>query len=128
MKDRFLLFENEDIVDNHNYMWWIPINYASASDPDFANTLPSTWMSKIAKTIIISNITASDDEWIIINKDLGGFYRVNYDANNWGLIRQQLMTDHEVVVPNNRAQVLDDSLNIARAGKIFKSAATMHNS
>ena len=44
-----------------------------------------------------------------------GYYRVNYDATNWNLIRNQLLDDHRQISVVNRAQIMDDSLNIARA-------------
>ena len=45
-----------------------------------------------------------------------GYYRVNYDAHNWKLIAQQLMTNHTVISVINRAQIMNDALNLARAG------------
>jgi hypothetical protein len=36
------------------------------------------------------------DEFIIANLDMAGFYRVNYDENNWKLIIEQLANDHKV--------------------------------
>jgi aminopeptidase N len=46
-----------------------------------------------------------------------GFYRVNYDENNWDLLISYLKSDnYGKIHPVNRAQLLDDSLNLARAG------------
>ena len=42
-----------------------------------------------------------------------GFYRVNYDANNWELLTSQLLEDLNKINVNNRAQLLDDSFNLA---------------
>ncbi len=41
---------------------------------------------------------------------------MNYDAENWALIRAQLEGDHTKIDPLNRAQILDDAFNLARAG------------
>jgi aminopeptidase N len=38
---------------------------------------------------------------------------VAYDPTNYGLIRDQLIADHQRVSANNRAQLLDDSFNLA---------------
>ncbi len=43
-----------------------------------------------------------------------GYYRVNYDATNWNLIVTQLLSDYQQISLINRAQLLDDSLNVAR--------------
>lgn len=45
-----------------------------------------------------------------------GFYRVNYDERNWNLIIQQLIEDPREISVINRAQLIDDAFNLARAG------------
>lgn len=45
-----------------------------------------------------------------------GYYRVNYDARNWQLIGRQLMSNHTAISVINRAQIMSDALNLARAG------------
>lgn len=47
-----------------------------------------------------------------------GFYRVNYDAENWARIGKQLLDNHSVVSTINRAQVLDDALSLAQSGQL----------
>ena len=44
-----------------------------------------------------------------------GYYRVNYDLTNWNLITNQLLTNFNQISLIGRSQLLDDSLNIARA-------------
>lgn len=39
---------------------------------------------------------------------------MNYDVTNWNLIVSQLLSDYQQISLINRAQLLDDSLNIAR--------------
>jgi len=46
-----------------------------------------------------------------------GYYRVNYDEKNWALLISYLKSDeYNKIHAVNRAQLLDDSLNLARAG------------
>ena len=53
-----------------------------------------------------------------------GYYRVNYDQNNWALLISYLKSDNfEKIPPVNRAQLLDDSLNLARAGVLTYDTA-----
>jgi aminopeptidase N len=47
-----------------------------------------------------------------------GYYRVNYDIDNWNLITKGLHENHNNIPPLNRAQLLDDALNLAQAGKL----------
>jgi aminopeptidase N len=48
---------------------------------------------------------------------------VNYDNDNWNLIIKELHESHDNIPPLNRAQLLDDALNLARAGKLPYSVA-----
>ena len=57
--------------------------------------------------------------WYIFNIREVGYYRVNYDEQNWNLITNQLISDHTGIGTMNRAQIMDDSLNLARAGNFF---------
>jgi len=47
-----------------------------------------------------------------------GFYRVNYDAKNWRLLTDQLKSNPKAIHVLNRAQLIDDSFNLARAGEL----------
>jgi hypothetical protein len=58
------------------------------------------------------------DVWIIMNIKHTGFYRVNYDLDNWKLLIKQLNEDHLKIDNINRAQLLDDSFNLGRAEEI----------
>lgn len=47
-----------------------------------------------------------------------GYYRVNYDLENWNLLIEQLIKNHTVIHPVNRAQLISDSYALAEAGII----------
>ena len=56
--------------------------------------------------------------WILANVKHAGFYRVNYDLNNWNLLIEQLNEDHTLIDSTSRAQLIDDSFNLGRAEKL----------
>jgi aminopeptidase N len=98
--------------------WWIPLNYATKLSPDFSQTKPDTWMHDNFDQAILG-ISLPDDVWIIFNKQATGYYRVNYDYRLWELITEEMVRgDHAKIPVLNRAQLLDDSFNIARTGDI----------
>ncbi len=43
-------------------------------------------------------------------------FRVNYDEETWRKISAELLKNHSAIHQINRAQILDDSLTLARAG------------
>ncbi|XP_028305330.1 aminopeptidase N-like isoform X2 [Gouania willdenowi] len=53
--------------------------------------------------------------WVLANVNMSGFYRVNYDFGNWERLLTQLNTDHQIIPLINRAQLIDDLFNLARA-------------
>lgn len=102
-------------------LWWVPINYVVGSNPDFSDTKPDLWIpgSKTQTVTNGSQKTWTNDDWIIVNIQESSYYRVNYDDNLWNLLIEQLNgEDYEEIHLLNRAQLVDDSLNLARAGKI----------
>ena len=34
--------------------------------------------------------------YLLANLDVSGFYRINYDTNNWNKITMQLLSNHKV--------------------------------
>lgn len=110
-QERF--FYTDDVSES---LWWVPINYATGSNANFTSTLPNFWMRGVPSV----NVTHPDYfEWIVVNIQESGYYRVNYDTNLWTLLRLQLnyfnFTSIHVL---NRAQLVDDSLNLAQANRI----------
>uniref|UniRef100_A0A4W5LNV5 ERAP1-like C-terminal domain-containing protein n=1 Tax=Hucho hucho TaxID=62062 RepID=A0A4W5LNV5_9TELE len=59
-------------------------------------------------------MTTAGSEWVLANLQVSGYYRVNYDMDNWERLLNQLTTDHTVIPLINRAQIVDDAFNLAR--------------
>lgn len=93
----------------------IPINIAIDSD-DYANTT-ADFLFRLSESTMTYNLTTTPEKYYILNKQQTGFYRVNYDEENWNNIKEALMTeDHDNIHVLNRAQIVDDLFNLARAG------------
>lgn len=58
---------------------------------------------------------STDQTWILGNLKHAGFYRVNYDEQNWKLIIDQLREEHTMIDGTSRAQLIDDAFNLGRA-------------
>ncbi|KAH8311145.1 hypothetical protein KR044_004573 [Drosophila immigrans] len=115
-QQRFRLKDNDGADATLKYT--VPISYTTSAEKNFNETTP--------KFVLPGNATAAHAvtfntaiNWIIANIQETGYYRVNYTDNNWHAIHKALTESnwggiHEI----NRAQVVDDLLNLARAGLI----------
>jgi aminopeptidase N len=54
------------------------------------------------------------NKWLLGNLNFMGYYRVNYDEQNWLKIIKQLKTDYSVFSPTERAALIHDSFTFAR--------------
>lgn len=110
-QERFLMDQEESLnVSNFS----IPITIATSLNSDFNNFATDYWL--LNDSIRIPAVTNSNQTWYILNKQVIGYYRVNYDKTNWQLLINVLnSTAYGNIHVLNRAQLIDDSINLARA-------------
>ncbi|XP_055677770.1 aminopeptidase N isoform X2 [Lutzomyia longipalpis] len=89
--------------------WYIPITLITKSSPAHSET-PSYWMTDEDEQIVIPDVVRQD-EWVCLNVNRTGYYRVKYDYESL----TQLARHFEQLPEINRAQLIDDALNLARA-------------
>ncbi|XP_063887273.1 aminopeptidase N-like isoform X2 [Scylla paramamosain] len=121
-QERFLLVKDDNADDTHDYKWWVPLTYTGQDQPDFSQTQAKVWMKDSEAQVTVTSLPPKD-HWVIFNLQQTGYYRVNYDDHNWNLLIQQLLTDHRAIATVNRAQIIDDALDLARAGRLPYSTA-----
>ncbi|XP_015127626.1 aminopeptidase N-like [Diachasma alloeum] len=87
--------------------WFIPINYAIKSHPNFASTVPTHWLKPGDGQLVIDGL--NKDDWIIVNIQQSGYYGVDYDDASWEKIIQYLNSkDYTKIHVLNRAQFVSD--------------------
>ncbi|XP_022120582.2 aminopeptidase N [Pieris rapae] len=116
-QERFILINGS--VDDQKPVWWIPISYTTASEKDFESTQPKLWL-KGERSSGAKNISIAQNDWIIANIQQTGFYRINYDQRNWEMLIKILNDPKrfEEIHPINRAQIIDDAMNLALSGRL----------
>lgn len=91
-----------------NSRWYVPITFETTAKRH-QEGVPSYWLN------LLDNITITDvadpADWLYVNIERKGFYRVNYDYESW-LILSRFFDDLPAVA---QAQLIDDSLQLARA-------------
>ncbi|XP_036213132.2 aminopeptidase N [Bactrocera oleae] len=128
MEQQRFVFSNQsddgDSNNDDNPLWWIPITYTTSRELNFENTRPITWVPR-SETYEIDDRNLSTAEWFIFNIQQTGYYRVNYDADNWKAITTHLMQPQKYrsISPANRAQLIDDTMNLARGAYLSYETA-----
>ncbi|NXB34026.1 AMPN Aminopeptidase, partial [Eulacestoma nigropectus] len=92
-----------------NYIWIIPITWMT----DNSHGTSSYWLTEVTDTN--NQFRLNSPSWLLLNINVTGYFRVNYNQENWDKLLSQLGTDHEVIPVINRAQIIDDAFNLARA-------------
>ncbi|XP_068631137.1 membrane alanyl aminopeptidase-like [Battus philenor] len=104
------------VQQQRNYI--IPLTYTTSVEPNFDD-------DNVYPTMVIDgtetlDMEIGDDDWIIFNIQGQGYYRVSYDLDLWDRIIEALEDPErrEEIHPLNRAALIDDALNLARASKL----------
>ncbi|KAI4503437.1 hypothetical protein M0802_001659 [Mischocyttarus mexicanus] len=107
---QFDVTPKEQLNEGCNNKWWIPLNFVTQANPDFSSTLPTHWLNPSENTKTIQGFPK--DGWIIVNIQQTGYYRVNYDQENWKRIARYLNSnDYKNIHVLNRIQIIGDTLN-----------------
>ncbi|XP_049929901.1 aminopeptidase N-like [Epinephelus moara] len=109
-QEHFLLDPDSEVTTDSpfKYQWIVPIQWMKTKDIQELKWLES-------KSAPINEMKTTGAEWVLANLDVVGYYRVNYDQGNWDKLLNVLMTNHELIPVINRAQLVDDAFNMARA-------------
>ncbi|XP_050466711.1 glutamyl aminopeptidase-like isoform X2 [Cataglyphis hispanica] len=104
-------------VENYNtykdHVFWIPVTCTSQIEPNFENLKHPIYDRRLI--LMRSNqqpiqVTINDDGWLIFNLQQIGYYRVNYDSENWLKIAKYLNSnEYTKIHVLNRAKIIDDA-------------------
>ncbi|GAB0097805.1 hypothetical protein DMENIID0001_134770 [Sergentomyia squamirostris] len=114
-QQRFLTSREE--IDTDRLSWFIPLSLATARQPNMEDTKPIAWLRQGTRELVLTsseNRTWSSEEWVLFNVQQTGYYRVNYDTQNWKLLANELYKGSPFAIGVlNRAQLIDDAFNLA---------------
>lgn len=115
-QERFYLNHHATQTDKSG--WWIPLTFViGESNTTFDRINTAAWLEPQVKSAIIGSF--EPNSWVIFNVQQIGYYRVNYDENNWKMLIDYLRSKNfKKIHAINRAALLDDAFNLARAGYV----------
>lgn len=105
------LLDPESVVEwpsQFNYEWFVPVTYIKTG-----GTEQQFWLTKKQDTN--RDVALGANDWLVANINMKGFYRVNYDSKNWENLINKLNSQPKDIPVINRAQIIDDAFNLARA-------------
>ncbi|XP_078539360.1 aminopeptidase N-like isoform X2 [Lissotriton helveticus] len=117
-QDHFLLDPDTPVTrpSDFNYTWIIQMESLISTGVRGKN-----WLQQKSGTI--SDLKVTGNDWLLVNINAVGYYRVNYDQENWRKLLEQLDNNRTAIPLINRAQIIDDAFNLARAKHINTTSA-----
>lgn len=88
--------------------WWVPYNLATPSNPGFESTRVEGWIPNTPSIEISVNNLGADD-YLLINKQAGYYYRTLYDERNYRLLSEAIIRNSSLFHSTNVAQLIDDA-------------------
>ncbi|XP_023224465.1 thyrotropin-releasing hormone-degrading ectoenzyme-like [Centruroides sculpturatus] len=86
-------------------LWPIPIYYTAGDNTDW-NRHIKMWMK--SKNTTIRNIV-ENDQWLYVDGTSLSYSLINYDHQNWKLLAEQLLKNHQVFPYTQRFKLLSDA-------------------
>ncbi|GFG31124.1 hypothetical protein Cfor_00773 [Coptotermes formosanus] len=116
---RFLSDPDASATDSspYGYRWDIPITYITSE----SKAVKRTWLH--SGDLSVSLDVPQNVTWIKINCHQKGYYRVNYDKENWEKLTELLKNDFTALDIPDRAHLLDDIFSLAEAGLVSYTLA-----
>lgn len=119
ISQKHFLLDPDSVVERpsqFNYTWFVPIKWMKTGVEQ-----QQYWL--LQKTDAHNLMRVSGNDWVLANTNVSGYFRVNYDLDNWDRLLSLLNTNHQALPIINRAQIIDDAFNLARAKIISTTLA-----
>ncbi|XP_008283094.1 aminopeptidase N-like [Stegastes partitus] len=111
ISQKHFLVDPDSVVDRpseYNYEWFVPVTYIKTGAAE-----QQYWL--VQKEATNKDMALGANDWLVANINMKGFYRVNYDDGNWERLLNKLNSQPKDIPVINRAQIIDDAFNLARA-------------
>ncbi|OPJ72626.1 aminopeptidase Q [Patagioenas fasciata monilis] len=112
-QEQFLNKKNGNSTDSYNNTWIIPISWMRNG-----SSQPLLWLDKSSKVFPEMQVSESEYDWILLNVNLSGYYRVNYDQLNLKRLARLLENDPKAIPAVSRIQLIDDVFALTQFGYI----------
>ena len=108
---RFLYEHVADPETSDDTLWRIPLSARTAAD---ARTVSLLMDGRQATLSLPSSSAETENNWIKVNPEQTGFYRVNYSPEDWARLRPAI--EGLLLPPTDRLGIQNDAYALSRAG------------
>ncbi|XP_072216163.1 aminopeptidase Q [Excalfactoria chinensis] len=110
-QEKFHNKKHENSTDFYNNTWIVPISWMRNG-----SSQPLMWLDNSSKVFPEMQVSESQYDWILLNVNLSGYYRVNYDPLNLKRLVHLLGNDPKAIPAVSRFQLLDDMFALTQSG------------
>ncbi|KAL3885524.1 hypothetical protein ACJMK2_025576 [Sinanodonta woodiana] len=110
-------------ISPFNYTWKIPFTMTTSDNTNFNQSKFDVMWLTSEEQVFPNKYPTSNGSWVIGNVMVKGYYRVNYQENNWNALIRQLNQEYRKIYVSNRAQLINDAMELAKAGELSMELA-----
>ncbi|XP_021356866.1 aminopeptidase Ey-like [Mizuhopecten yessoensis] len=115
-QSRFLL-KSDNTTDFAGYSWNIPFTYTTDKELKFDQSASDiVWMAPNTQVYVTDASLNKSSGWVMGNIQHYGYFRVNYEQENWNALITQLNTDYTKIHVVNRGTLISDVWALFKAG------------
>ena len=103
---------NQSRFGGGSEVYSIPVSYTTNSELDFETKTAKLWMTTPSATI------KSNDDWVILNIQSTGYYKVSYSNEIWDSFIETLNNNHAIIPTTHRVEFMRDMLSALKKGTI----------
>ncbi|XP_072848541.2 aminopeptidase Q isoform X1 [Pogona vitticeps] len=103
--------KNNEVKNSTNNTWIIPVSWMKNGTMQ-----PLVWLDKRSKIFPEMVISGSEYDWIILNVNMTGYYKIKYDQTYWRRLATVLENDPKAIPVVNRLQLMEDAFNLEGSG------------
>ncbi|XP_069139371.1 aminopeptidase Ey-like [Argopecten irradians] len=118
LSQRRFLLQSDNTTDFAGYSWNIPFTYTTNQEQNFNQTSDNVvWMAPNTQVFATDASISKTSGWVIGNIQHFGYFRVNYEQENWNALITQLKTDFTKIHVVNRGTLITDVWALFKAGQ-----------
>ncbi|XP_060615660.2 aminopeptidase Q isoform X1 [Anolis sagrei] len=104
-------YYSEKDKNSTNNTWMIPISWIRNG-----TVQPLLWLDKSSKIFPEMKISDAERDWIILNVNMTGYYRINYGQTHFRKLAKVLENDPKVIPVVNKLQLMSDAFSMQWSG------------